>query len=54
MKIVSQFPPLVWGLVLAILVGIGRLIFSVSPNATVRTAALLLYVKLIWEILTRV
>jgi pimeloyl-ACP methyl ester carboxylesterase len=54
MKIVSQLPPLVWGILLAILTGIGVIIWRILPNNIIRTAALLLYVKVIWEILTRV
>jgi pimeloyl-ACP methyl ester carboxylesterase len=53
MRIVSQWPPLVWAIILALLTGVGWLIAWIAPNDIIRTAALLLYLKVLWEIVTR-
>lgn len=42
------------GFILAVLIGIGWLILRVLPGDVLRTVALLLYLRLIWEIVTRV
>jgi hypothetical protein len=49
----SLFPPLIWGTIASVILWGASIIYRRSSNHTLRTAGLILYSKLVWDILSR-